>query len=230
MWFTVSLVCHICPLIRLKKIPLGQFAININTDIRVFCMCNQFTSRGFTLLELMVTLLVIGIFVSLSAPSIGLMFQKNAVDTPTKGLARSIKYAKNEAVLRGLSVSICASSTGNSCEGNWRNGWIVYVNGDGAGNYSDRPNSGDVILQVNGRVDGNVNINWNQTSDRLTFNNRGFMVGSNAGTFTVCPLNNDSTIARAVIVNTVGAVRRSIDVDGDGTHESGDGDEISCPA
>lgn len=81
--------------------------------------------RGFTLIELMVTIAVLAIVVSIAAPSFSTMINNNRSVALGEELASAINFARVEAAKRGDTVSICASSDGSSCSNDWTQGWIV---------------------------------------------------------------------------------------------------------
>lgn len=85
--------------------------------------------RGFTLIELMVTIAVLAIVVSIAGPSFTSMINNNRSAAVGEELAGAFNYARSEAVKRGDRVSICASSDGATCSaaGTWSQGWIVFT-------------------------------------------------------------------------------------------------------
>lgn len=87
-------------------------------------MCKR--TRGFTLIELMVTLAVLAIVLGIAVPS----FQKQIVNNRSLAFgdefAQALNYARSEAVKTNRRVSICASSDGATCTGNWSDGFIVF--------------------------------------------------------------------------------------------------------
>lgn len=85
--------------------------------------------RGFTLIEVMVTLTVAAILASVVVPgfaSVSRRFRLNSVST---SLASSLHWARGEAIKANVDVIVCASnSAGTNCANstNWgANGWIV---------------------------------------------------------------------------------------------------------
>lgn len=87
------------------------------------------SQRGFTLIELMVTIAVLAIVVSIAAPSFTSMINNNRSVALGEELTGAFNLARSEAVKRGDRVSICASSDGASCSaaGTWNQGWIVFT-------------------------------------------------------------------------------------------------------
>ena len=86
-------------------------------------------ARGFTLVELMVTLVVFAILAIIAMPNLTTMIQNNKVTTASNSLLADIDYARTEAVTRGSFVAICPSIDGLNClpSNDYDQGWIVYV-------------------------------------------------------------------------------------------------------
>lgn len=82
---------------------------------------------GFTIIELMVTLVVAAIVLSIAVPSFTVQIRNNQALGLGEELASAINYARSEAVKRGGRVSMCASNDGAQCVGDWSEGWIVFV-------------------------------------------------------------------------------------------------------
>ncbi|WP_243042426.1 GspH/FimT family pseudopilin [Dyella sedimenti] len=91
-------------------------------------------ARGVTLLELMVTLAVLAVLAMIAVPNLSDVMRRHRVGSVTGQLRADLAYARAEAVTRGSFVSICASSTGEACNGSadYATGWIVYSHPAGA--------------------------------------------------------------------------------------------------
>lgn len=89
---------------------------------------------GLTLIELMVTLVMLVVTVSVVAPSMQRLICGNRLRTETDRLLVAINLARSEAVNRNIPVSLCpstmASSGDDRCSGSLADGWIVFTNQD----------------------------------------------------------------------------------------------------
>ncbi|MBB3063029.1 GspH/FimT family pseudopilin [Microbulbifer rhizosphaerae] len=105
---------------------------------------------GFTLIELMVTIAVLAIVVTIAAPSFTTMINNNRSIALGEELVTALNYTRAEAVKRGQSVSICASSDGATCTGTWTDGWIVADIDDNVLRHWQAPNAGAAIAVTRG--------------------------------------------------------------------------------
>ena len=82
---------------------------------------------GFTLIELMVTLAVIIITLTVGIPAFNTMVANNRAVATSNNLVTALNLARAEAISRGVPVSICGNNGSNRCAGNWgTGGWIVF--------------------------------------------------------------------------------------------------------
>lgn len=95
---------------------------------------NRFSWRkrqsAFTLIELMVTLVVLGVVMSAALPSFKSQLSKSSADALSQDLIAALQLARSEAIKRSGYVSLCASEDGASCSGEvngWADGFIVAV-------------------------------------------------------------------------------------------------------
>jgi type IV fimbrial biogenesis protein FimT len=95
-------------------------------------MSCKFSCRGLTLIELMITLVILGVTVTVAAPAMQQLIHGNRLRTETSRLLNAINLARSEAVLRNTPVSLCPSTMADSgralCAGEFADGWIVFTN------------------------------------------------------------------------------------------------------
>lgn len=91
--------------------------------------------KGVTLLELLITLSVISILLSLAAPSFKSLIAEVRLASVADELYSSLQLARTEAVKRAIKVEICPSVDGSSCltGNNWNSGWMVWYATGGGG-------------------------------------------------------------------------------------------------
>ncbi len=99
--------------------------------------------RGFTIIELLITIVVATILLAIGVPSFQEFIKNNRISGQSNSLIISIQMARNEAIKRGTGSVLCASTDQATCSGNddWSTGWIVY---------SDVGQDGNLDLDANG--------------------------------------------------------------------------------
>jgi type IV fimbrial biogenesis protein FimT len=85
--------------------------------------------KGFTIIELMVTLAVLAIVLGIAIPSFNSQIQRNGSLGLGEEFISALNFARTEAIKRRAPVSICASNADvDACDGtDWSNGWIIFV-------------------------------------------------------------------------------------------------------
>ena len=82
--------------------------------------------RGFSLLELMITLLLLAIVTAIALPSFSNIIMRATLGSQARELMAGALMARSEAIKRNQVVTLCASSNGTSCtDDSWAAGWIV---------------------------------------------------------------------------------------------------------
>ncbi|WP_044872175.1 GspH/FimT family pseudopilin [Pseudomonas sp. LFM046] len=82
---------------------------------------------GFTVIELMITLVVVAILLGIAVPSFTNATLGSKLRSQASDLVGGVALARSEAIKRNQAVTLCASSNGTTCatSGGWQQGWIV---------------------------------------------------------------------------------------------------------
>ena len=104
---------------------------------------------GFTLIELMITVVIIGITLGLGVPMLGTVMTNNELTSRSNNLVAAIHFARSESIKRGERVVLCASTTAMdviptcSVTNNWLPGYIIFYDDDDSGTF----NPGDELIK-----------------------------------------------------------------------------------
>lgn len=141
-------------------------------------------TRGFSLIELMVTVAVGAILLTVGVPSFQTFIQDSRLTTQSHDLRTALNYARTEAVRRAESVSVCRSNDQASCSGNWENGWIIFTDDDKDGSVDAA--DGDTLLRVSSGLEGSNTLRFSNAANYLGYDGEGFLYSNRTGTFTLC--------------------------------------------
>ncbi len=147
---------------------------------------------GFTLVELLVVMTISAILLGIAVPSYQGTMARYRVSTEVNSLVGDLQYARSEAVKQGMTVTMCSSSDGQTCNGaSWATGHIVLANPASAAIPSVA--NGAVLLRVQQAFSGTDQV-INGGITAVSFNREGF-AGMPAGAW-----NNFSSLANPVVL------------------------------
>jgi len=185
-------------------------------------MSNNLTrNSGLTLIELLITVAIVGILIASAAPSMSEFIQNNRAVTQINELHASLSLARNEAIKRNNNIAVCQSANGTSCSGSWQNGWIVFIDNDNDGNVDE----GTQALSVHGSLTGGNTLAFSQT--RVTYANSGLAIDDSNGTFILCD-SRGTEKSIGVVVGPSGRPRLATSSDISGFFEDEDNAGMAC--
>ncbi len=177
--------------------------------------------QGFTLVELLVTVLVIAVLLVMVAPSMSVLIKRNSLVALHGSLRSSLSVARTQAVETGQAVSVCPTSHKGGCafpSGDWSRGWMVFEDPDHTGRCDNSGTTGfchgtrNRILKIRTPLDPGYVIRSNHhVSRRVRFTATGMSYGHN-GRFTLCAVGGGVKPVGLVVAAT-GRVRRARDSD-----------------
>jgi type IV fimbrial biogenesis protein FimT len=166
--------------------------------------------KGFTLVELLVTLTILTILMLIGVPAMQGFLQSRQATAQADTVASSLKFARSEAIKHGQRVVMCRTTSADSvtpaCDNtsaDWASGWLVFVDANNDGAFS----TNELLLQVQqaftskGRVDGH-----NRTQKIVVFTPDGLAISDN-GSFIVVPDANTNDNKRCVVLSPQGRIR-----------------------
>jgi type IV fimbrial biogenesis protein FimT len=169
---------------------------------------------GFTLWELICTLVVAGVALGLTVPAFTELVLDSRRTADINAFVLAVQLARSEAAKRGRSVIVCATGDRSQCEGEgarFEFGWMVFVNLDDQ--YPPRRSPAEPLLYAH-----TPELSGTIRSNRAYYE---FRVGRRSinGTVVFCDRRGVAG-ARAVIVSYTGRPRVS--------QRDADGRPLSC--
>jgi len=164
------------------------------------------SQTGLTLIELMVTLAVGAIVVTMATPISNLM-KRNQTTTNLHEFITTLNFARSEAITRGNNIVICRANPAdqNACAVDavdpipWEQGWVVFTDT----NLSGGPDAGE-ILRRHGPLSGGYTL---RVSGRnaITYDRIGLARDSIA-TWSLCDKTEEVQFKRGVQLAVTGKV------------------------
>ena len=156
---------------------------------------------GLTLIELLVTLAVAAVLITVGAPALKSLLEQFRAQDAVSQWQGDLVYARQVAAAYQTSVTVCPLGGTASCDGDWSTGYTAFidVNGNGALEVADES------LHQRGPIDSRDSVNPN-APQKFRFNDEGF--SEDSGTLVYCPGRPDNALSRGLSVSSTGQTRR----------------------
>jgi type IV fimbrial biogenesis protein FimT len=175
---------------------------------------------GFTLVELMITIIVAGILVALALPSFRDLILNNHVTETTNQLLVDLNYARSEAVRRGTLVAVISNSGGND----WSSGWQVEADTG----FKNDGTTFATVLRTNPGVDSasgysvgskvtasGAGTGITPSNDKVIFTAQGNMIPkATSFDINVCRPDSKPTQSKRITIVTSGMITTKLDTTG----------------
>ncbi|ASJ97572.1 GspH/FimT family pseudopilin [Shewanella marisflavi] len=149
--------------------------------------------KGFTLVELMVTVAVAAILLAVGVPSLTSIYEAIRVNNNIEKINNILAFARNQAISYGATVNVCVMKNGNACDtgANWNKGIRIYTK-----------DTNNVEHELRTLDAFNVNDKLKGPTAEITFSPEGL---SSSGTFIYCP-GGKANGSKSVTVSSSGLV------------------------
>ena len=149
-------------------------------------MANR-NQSGFTLYELLITIVIIGIVLTFGIPNFGVFTQNSRITSTANDLHSSFYLGRSEAARSKSNITICASNNSmgaSTCTGGtFDDGWIIFVDLDGNIQRPGGPNvvGGENVLRRHPPIDDAIDISMNPGATFFSFAPTGLGRGDQSG-------------------------------------------------
>jgi prepilin-type N-terminal cleavage/methylation domain-containing protein len=153
-----------------------------------------YENQGFTLIELIFSLAILGLMLFFFIPSMQAFVSKNRAITEVNQIIWGLHYTRSEAIQRGAPIIFCRSKDSKTCSGRWQDGQITL---DAKGQ----------VLRVFPKLSSATTIAWNSSfglDDVIKFFPSGFT--GQQGSFYYCLGMTEKKYARRIVINHAGRV------------------------
>jgi len=166
----------------------------------------QKQQRGVTLIELIMSVALIGSLLTMGLPSFFNFTQRTQMVTAKNELLSVLQYARSTAVTSGKEVVLCPTIDQENCADSmsWHQGWILFADE----NRNDKRDGSETVLSVGGDVSKDLVIVSSQGRKKVVYRTDGSATGTNL-TFTFCDRRGAES-ATTLVVNNGGRVRQGV--------------------
>ncbi len=184
-------------------------------------LINKKRQFGVTLIEMMITLAIAAILLTLVAPNVQSILTRNKITAEINEMSGLLRFARYTAIDQQIDTIVCPTTDFTTCSNDWNSPKMVFVDA----NANNGKDAAEPILASSQAISATNTVT--STIDSIEFIDSGVTVA--ASTILICPNTKDAKFARALFVTLQGRTRISEDANNNGTDEDLANTELSCP-
>ncbi len=181
---------------------------------------------GFTLLELMVVVAIVGVLMAIAIPTMGDFIRNGRITAAANDVMAAMHFTRSEAIKRRDPVTLCTSANAvlasnlanpnaTCADSEFLTGWLVFVDL----NQNGQREAGEDILLNHGPMDVRITAASSADPFLLTYLLNGFALDPNGASIALCddrgntPSGGELSSARGILVAVTGraGVTRNMD-------------------
>lgn len=149
-------------------------------------------NSAFSLIELLITLTLVSLFVSLALPSFAGLVERNRIYGLRDQLQAQLQHARTSSVLHNRDLEVCGSSDGQACDEHWQKGWVL--------RFTD-----NAQILSHQQLSPSHRIMWAGATERIRFHGNGTSPLGN-GRFYIC--DQHQAVVLQIVISRQGRIRQ----------------------
>jgi type IV fimbrial biogenesis protein FimT len=178
--------------------------------------------NGFTLIELVVTLMVLVLIITFGVPSLQNIVNRSEARSEISRLHIGVSQAHMHAINNTTHVTICPLNSNNRCTLAWSDKVTIF---EDINDNQILDTNEAILFSFDAISDSRISRSYGKRR-AITFNPMGHSFGYN-GTLRFC-LTTDQILSGGLIIHGTGRVRPARDTNSDGIAEDSQGRDIRC--
>ena len=132
------------------------------------------TQSGFTVFELLITVLIVGVVLTIGIPKMLQFIQNGRMTGAANDLHSAFHLARSDSSRATTNITVCASANAlaadANCGGTWAQGFIVFVDEDGDIN---RSGATETVLRAHGPIADGISLSVADAATYFSYSSTG---------------------------------------------------------